>query len=36
MKEDVVDRKVYVIEDLEGNKTVFIYDIRFKGRRTIE
>ena len=27
-----MDRKVNVIEDLDGRKTVFIHDIRFKGK----
>ena len=30
-----MDRKVSVIEDLEGKKTVVIHDIRFKGKRTM-
>jgi hypothetical protein len=30
-----MDRKVSIIEDLEGKKTVVIYDIRFKGKRAI-
>lgn len=30
-----MDRKVNVIEDLDGKKTVFIHDIRFKGKRAI-
>lgn len=30
-----MERKVDVIEDLEGKKTVFIHDILFKGKRTI-
>lgn len=29
-------RKVNVIEDLDGNKTVFIHDIIFKGRQNID
>ena len=29
-------RKVNVVEDLDGNKIVVIYDIRFKGRQSIE
>ena len=29
-------RKVNVIEDLDGNKTVFIHDIIFKGRQHID
>ena len=28
-------RKVNVIEDLDGKKTVFIHDIRFKGKRSV-
>ncbi len=31
-----MNRKVNVIEDLDGNKTVFIQDIIFKGRQNIE
>lgn len=30
-----MDRKVSVIEDLDGKKTVFIHDIRFKGKRSV-
>ena len=30
-----MNRKISVIEDLEGKKTVFIHDIRFKGKRAI-
>lgn len=30
-----MDRKVNVIEDLDGKKTVIIQDIRFKGKRAI-
>lgn len=29
-------RKVNVVEDLEGNKIVFIHDILFKGKRSVE
>ena len=29
-------RKVDVVTDLDGNKIVFIHDIRFKGKRSIE
>lgn len=29
-------RKVNVIEDLDGNKIVFIHDIRFKGKRSVD
>ena len=29
-------RKVNVVEDLDGNKIVFIHDVRFKGKRSIE
>ena len=29
-------RKVNVIADLEGNKIVFIHDVQFKGKRSIE
>jgi len=31
-----MDRKVNVVEDLDGNKIVVIHDIRFKGRQSIE
>ena len=31
-----MQRKVNVMEDLDGNKIVFIHDIRFKGRQSIE
>lgn len=31
-----MDRKVNVIEDLDGNKIVFIHDIRFKGKRSVD
>lgn len=31
-----MERKVSVIEDLEGKKIVFIHDVIFKGKRTIE
>ena len=31
-----MQRKVNVVEDLEGNKIVVIHDIRFKGRQSIE
>ena len=27
-----MERKVNVVEDLDGNKIVFIHDIRFKGK----
>ncbi len=30
-----MERKVNVIEDLDGKKTVFIHDIIFKGKRSI-
>ena len=30
-----MDRKVNVIEDLNGIKTVFIHDILFKGKRSV-
>ena len=30
-----LERKVDVVEDLDGKKTVFIHDILFKGKRTI-
>ena len=30
-----MDRKVNVIEDLDGKKTVFIHDIIFKGKRSV-
>ena len=32
----MMERKIDVIEDLQGNKTVFIQDIIFKGKRQIE
>lgn len=31
-----MDRKVNIIEDLDGNKIVIIHDIRFKGKRTVD
>jgi len=31
-----MERKVDVIEDLDGKKTVFIHDIVFKGRQDID
>ena len=31
-----MQRKVDVVEDLDGNKIVVIHDIRFKGRQAIE
>jgi len=31
-----VERKVNVVEDLDGNKIVIIHDIRFKGKQSIE
>ena len=31
-----MQRKVNVVEDLEGNKIVVIHDIIFKGKRTME
>lgn len=31
-----MNRKVSVIEDLDGTKTVFIHDIVFKGRQNID
>ena len=31
-----MQRKVNVVEDLDGNKIVFIHDVRFKGKRSIE
>ena len=31
-----MDRKVSVVEDLDGNKVVVIHDIRFKGKRSVE
>ncbi len=31
-----MERKVDVVEDLEGNKIVVIHDIIFKGKRTME
>ncbi len=30
-----MNRKISVVEDLEGQKTVFIHDIKFKGKRMI-
>mgnify|MGYP007099694552 CR=1 FL=1 len=30
-----MDRKINIIEDLDGNKIVMIHDIRFKGKRKI-
>lgn len=30
-----MERKINVIEDLDGKKTVFIHDIIFKGKRTV-
>ena len=35
VKEATVDRKVNVVEDPDGRKTVFIHDIRFKGKRAV-
>lgn len=31
-----MDRKISVVEDLEGRKTVFIHDIKFKGKRMVD
>ena len=31
-----MERKVNIVEDLDGNKIVFIHDIRFKGKRAVE
>lgn len=31
-----MERKINVIEDLDGKKTVFIHDIRFKGKERTE
>ena len=31
-----MQRKVNVVEDLDGNKIVFIHDIVFKGKRSVE
>ena len=31
-----MQRKVDVVEDLDGKKIVFVHDIRFKGRQAIE
>ena len=31
-----MERKVNVVEDLDGNKIVFIHDVKFKGKRSIE
>ena len=30
-----MERKVNVIEDLDGKKTVFIHDIKFREKRTV-
>ena len=30
-----MERKVNVIEDLDGKKTVFIHDIKFRGKRNV-
>ena len=30
-----MNRKVSVVEDLDGKKIVFIHDIKFKGKRTV-
>ena len=35
-EEFFMERKVNVVEDLDGNKIVVIHDIRFKGRQSIE
>ena len=29
-------RNVNIVEDLDGNKIVFIHDVKFKGKRSIE
>lgn len=31
-----MDRKVNIVEDLDGKKIVMIHDIRFKGKRKID
>ena len=31
-----MERKADVVEDLDGNKIVFIHDVKFKGKRSIE
>lgn len=31
-----MERKVNIIEDLDGNKIVFIHEIRFKGKRSVD
>ena len=31
-----MERKVHVVEDLNGNKIAIIHDIIFKGKRSIE
>ena len=31
-----MERKVNVIEDMDGKKTVFIHDIIFKGKRSVK
>lgn len=35
-KEVNLKRKVDVIEDLDGKRTVFIHDILFKGKRAVK
>ncbi|MBQ9768434.1 MAG: hypothetical protein IJW37_10065 [Lachnospiraceae bacterium] len=31
-----MERKVNVVEDMDGRKIVFIHDIRFKGKRSVD
>lgn len=31
-----MERRINVVEDLDGNKIVFIHDVMFKGRQAIE
>lgn len=31
-----MERKVNVVEDFDGNRIVFIHDVLFKGKRSIE
>lgn len=35
-KEKHIKRKVNIMEDLDGNQIVFIHDIRFKGKRSVD
>ena len=36
MEQKNVERKVNIVEDLDGNRIVIIHDIHFKGKRSIE